>query len=71
MQTLAPGRELEDDVVNAYVELLKLREMYMWDRFKELKAPAKRFYTAPSFLMYQSEALCTNLNVRTHYTYLS
>ncbi|XP_074369105.1 ubiquitin-like-specific protease ESD4 [Apium graveolens] len=62
VQTLAPGNELEDDVVNAYMELVRLQERYMWQN-GDLYFPAKRFFIAPSFLMYQSKRLSTNLNM--------
>ncbi|XP_074332426.1 uncharacterized protein LOC141670462 isoform X2 [Apium graveolens] len=61
LQCLAPGHEPEDDVVNAYMELVKLRERHFWERSHDLRPPAKR-YTAPSFFLFQALDLCGNLN---------
>ena len=70
VQTLAPANELEDDVVNAYMELVRLRERYM-RQSGDLHSKAKRFFIAPSFLMYQSQTICKDLNVLTSNTYFS
>lgn len=51
VMTLKPGGQLEDDVVNAYCELLKVREEKLWNRKKFEAGKALRFFFAPSYFM--------------------
>ncbi|KAK1361884.1 hypothetical protein POM88_046358 [Heracleum sosnowskyi] len=72
--TLKPGNSLEDSIVNAYVELLKIRENKLWcpnhiktDKQYQfhavLKPTAKRFFFAFSWWMVIAARFCYDLKI--------
>ncbi|KAK1360710.1 hypothetical protein POM88_045184 [Heracleum sosnowskyi] len=72
--TLKPGNLLEDSIVNAYVEILKIRENNLWypNHIKTdnpysfhavLKPTAKRFFFAFSWWMVIAAQFCYDLKI--------
>ncbi|KAK1396530.1 hypothetical protein POM88_006393 [Heracleum sosnowskyi] len=60
--TLVVDCWLVDDIVNAYAELLAIREVKLWNS-KELQRPALQYFFAASFFMPWAGNECINLSV--------
>ncbi|KAK1389633.1 hypothetical protein POM88_017811 [Heracleum sosnowskyi] len=60
--TLAVDRWLLDDIVNAYAELLAIREVKLWN-LKELQRPALQYFFAASYFMPWAGSECTNFSM--------
>ncbi|KAK1394327.1 hypothetical protein POM88_013383 [Heracleum sosnowskyi] len=60
--TLVVDRWLLDDIVNAYAELLAIREVKLWN-LKELQRPTLQYFFAASYFMPWAGSECTNLSV--------
>lgn len=63
--TLSPDRWLIDDIVNAYAELLAIREENLWKSL-QLHRPALKYFFAASFFMVIAGGECPNLLVPPH-----
>ncbi|KAK1384216.1 hypothetical protein POM88_021951 [Heracleum sosnowskyi] len=64
--TLKPRKSLEDSIVNAYVELLKIRENNLWHLYPShavLKPTAERFFFAFSWWMAIATRFCYDLKI--------
>ena len=59
IQTLKPGYWVQDDVVNAYLELVKIRD---FETFGKCPA-AKKYFFAPSFFFCRAIYHCQDLKV--------
>jgi hypothetical protein len=62
LRTLLPGKELVDEIVDAYFELLKIRESGSWET-GALYGKAKKFFVASSFFFELASGLTENVNV--------
>ncbi|KAK1402222.1 hypothetical protein POM88_001827 [Heracleum sosnowskyi] len=60
--TLAVDHWLVDDIVNAYAELLAIKEVKLWN-LKELQRPALQYFFVASYFMLWAGSECTNLSV--------
>ncbi|KAK1394068.1 hypothetical protein POM88_013124 [Heracleum sosnowskyi] len=60
--TLAVDRWLLDDIMNAYAELLAIREVKLWN-LKELQRSVLQYFFAASYFMPWAGSECTNLSV--------
>lgn len=63
--TLSPGHWLADDIVNAYAELLAIREEKLWKSLR-LQRPALKYFFAPSYFMPWAVVECKDLSVPPH-----
>ncbi|KAL8155228.1 hypothetical protein AgCh_000562 [Apium graveolens] len=65
VKTLRPGYWVEDDVLNAYGELLRLREDKLWEKWEKIPRTEsfkpRRYFIAPSFFMARALEHCPNL----------
>ncbi|XP_074350792.1 uncharacterized protein LOC141690081 [Apium graveolens] len=65
VKTLRPEYWVEDDVLNAYGELLRLREDKLWEKWEKIPRTEsfkpRRYYIAPSFFMAMELEYCPNL----------
>ncbi|XP_074359609.1 uncharacterized protein LOC141699660 [Apium graveolens] len=63
--TLRPEFWVEDDVLNAYGELLRLREDKLWEKWEKIPRTEsfkpRRYFIAPSFFMAMALEFCPNL----------
>ncbi|KAL8126807.1 hypothetical protein AgCh_013921 [Apium graveolens] len=63
--TLRPEYWVEDDVLNAYGELLRLREDKLWEKWEKIPRTEsfkpRRYFIAPSFFMAMALEHCHNL----------
>ena len=67
VMTLRPSFWLEDEVVNAYGELLRLREISLWKNWSKYpiteQFKPQKYFIAPSFMMVVALHHCPNLKV--------
>jgi hypothetical protein len=62
LRTLKPGKEVVDEIVDAYFELLKIRDNGLWET-GALAGKAKKFFIASSFFFELASGLTENVKV--------